>query len=213
MSKFYNGIFSLILIFASFNFISCDEKNKPEPVLPVQQVQKPEEPVEKTQPAEIPPIEQTITPKTEEKPSENDAEYLRSINNLTDTESVSKEEFSEDKKEILRIISELSEIMEKQDISEWLNYIEPTSKEYYSNPLNLKKAQKKLPNKSIQLKNLNDYFKYIFIPSRKRSKVDEIRYISKTNIKAVEVKDDESIIVYYYFTKVNGKWLVHLPQI
>ena len=137
MSKFYNGIFSLILIFASFNFISCDEKNKPEPVLPVQQVQKPEEPVEKTQPAEIPPVEQTITPKTEEKPSENDAEYLRSINNLTDTESVSKEEFSEDKKEILRIISELSEIMEKQDISEWLNYIEPTSKEYYSNPLNV----------------------------------------------------------------------------
>ena len=68
-------------------------------------------------------------------------------------------------------------------------------------------------NKTIQLNGIGDYFKHVFIPSRKRSNVDEIRYISKTNIKAVEVKDDGSTVVYYQFVKVNGKWLVHIPTL
>ena len=43
----------------------------------------------------------------------DDEEYLRSTNELTDAEKVSKEEFEEDKAEVLRIISELSKVMEK----------------------------------------------------------------------------------------------------
>ena len=54
---------------------------------------------------------------------------------------------------------------------------------------------------------------HVFIPSRKISKVDEIRYISKTNVKAVEVREDKSILVYYYFQKIDGKWLVNLPKL
>ena len=140
-------------------------------------------------------------------------EYLRSINQLSDTESVSKKEFSEDKRTILEIISELAIIMETEDCMEWINYIEPASLEYYKNPVNLRKAQRKLPNKTIELKNIEDYFKYIFIPSRKNRQIDEIRYISKSSIKAVQVDDDFSTIVFYYFVKVDGKWMVHLPEL
>ena len=74
-------------------------------------------------------------------------------------------------------------------------------------------AQKKLPNKMLQINTIKDYFNYVFIPSRKISKVDEIRYISKTNVKAVEVREDKSILVYYYFQKIDGKWLVNLPKL
>ncbi|MCQ2589695.1 MAG: hypothetical protein MJ179_04650 [Treponema sp.] len=148
----------------------------------------------------------------EPEPSEDDEEYLRSINNLVE-ESVTKAEFTDDKSAILTIISDLSEIMETKDAKRWLVYIEPESVNYYSNITNLKKAQKKLPNKAISLNNITDYFNYVFIPSRKRSQVDEIRYISKSNIKAVQVKDDKSIVVYYYFTKIDGKWFIHLPPI
>ena len=144
---------------------------------------------------------------------EEDEEYIRSTNGLKNDEIVTKEEFIDDKAEILHIISELQDIMEKEDTEEWLKYISPDSIRYYSSPANIRKAQKKLPNKTIQLNGIGDYFKHVFIPSRKRSNVDEIRYISKTNIKAVEVKDDGSTVVYYQFVKVNGKWLVHIPTL
>ena len=141
---------------------------------------------------------------------EDDEEYIRSTNELKNDELVTKEEFIDDKTEILHIISELQDIMEREDTEAWLKYISPDSIRYYSSPANIRKAQKKLPNKTIQLNGIGDYFKHVFIPSRKRSNVDEIRYISKTNIKAVEVKDDGSTVVYYQFVKVNGKWLVHI---
>lgn len=163
--------------------------------------------------------QEVVTPLTPEDPIiteeqlQEDAEYLRSINNIKTEEVVTKEEFSEDKTEILRIIQELSIIMQEHDVNSWLNYITPESKAFYSNPINLRKAQKKLPNKMLQLNSIKDYFNYVFIPSRKISKVDEIRYISKTNVKAVEVREDKSILVYYYFQKIDGKWLVNLPKL
>lgn len=145
-------------------------------------------------------------------PDEVDEEYIRSTTELGN-DTVTKQEFVEDKAEILRIIAEMSEIMETQDVKRWLNYIDPESIKYYSTPANVRKAQKKLPDKTIQLNGIGDYFKYVFIPSRKRSEVDEIRYISKTNIKAVKVKSDNSINVYYYFVKIDGNWLVHIPTL
>lgn len=156
-------------------------------------------------------IEETVEIKSQN--DLDDEEYIRSTNNLSTEELVTKEEFADDKAEILRIISELQVIMDKGDVNGWLSYIAPDSIKYYSNPANIRKAQKKLPNKTIVLNGIGDYFKYVFIPSRKRSEVQEIRYISKTNIKAVDIKDDGSVIVYYQFVKINDKWLVHIPSL
>ena len=52
----------------------------------------------------------------------------------------------------------------------------------------------------------------IFVPSRKNRTVEEIRYISRDSVKAVEVRD-ETDIVYYNFVKTNGKWLVRIPYL
>lgn len=140
-------------------------------------------------------------------------EYLRSIEEINSEEAVSQQEFFDDKAAILQIISELSVVIDENDVNSWLTYLDPESKKYYSNPANLRKAQRKLPNKLILLKTIKDYFENVFIPARRASKVDEIRYISKTEVKAVEVKEDNSIVVYYYFKKINDKWFVNLPTI
>lgn len=177
-------------------------QEEPEPVVEVLPIEEPE--IQEPEEVVIIPLEE---------PDVDEDEYLRSIDNLDSSESVTKTEFNDDKNAILNAISELSKIMESQDFNKWLSYLEPDSIEYYSNPVNLRKAQKKLPNKTITIRNIEDYFKFVFIPSRQRSQVDEIRYISKSSIKAVQVKEDKSIVVYYYFTKVGNKWLVHLPMI
>lgn len=141
-------------------------------------------------------------------PTAEDEEFTRSTHDVV----ITKEEFSSDKKQILEIIKELSGIMDDYNYSAWLKYIDDESKAYWSNPANLKNASKRLPVKNLRLNNLSDYFRYVFVPSRKGRTIEEIRYISRNTIKAVHVNGDQDI-VFYYFTKQNGKWFVRIPPL
>jgi hypothetical protein len=184
---------SLLVCTCIFLFASC-QTTKP--------AAEPVKPVEPEIPAPAP------EPVPEEKQAQADDEYLRSVNSM----DISKDTFAEDKRQIMEIISGLSEIMQNYNYDGWISYIDEESKVYWSNPNNLRKASKLLPVKGLKLNNLNDYFLYVFCPSRKGRSVDEIRYISKTNVKAVQVQEDTDVI-YYYFQKYDGKWLVHLPPL
>jgi len=201
-------IYIILLAIIGISFLSCGSTPKAESE--IQEIEA-EETVDEVIEDEIMDVDDEVIDLTESEPDEE--EYIRSTNNLSSDELVTKQEFADDKAQILKIIDEMQEIMETEDVDGWLKYIAPDSIRYYSSPANIRKAQKKLPNKTIVLNGIGDYFKYVFIPSRKRRSVDEIRYISKTNIKAVDVKDDKSIVVYYQFVKINDKWLVHIPTL
>lgn len=206
--------YTLLTFGLLFSIISCgSNKVETEPqVEPPQIIEEPEitETVEIEIPEEIPEEDEIIEILDEYEQAAKE-EYLRSIDQLDASETVTKEEFEEDKAIILQIISELDEIMNSEDFNAWIPYIEEDSLVYYSNPVNLRKAQRKHPNKLIEIKTLSDYFRYVFIQARKNKQIDEIRYISKTSIKAVKVYDDMSVSKYYEFKKIDGKWLVHLP--
>ena len=147
-------------------------------------------------------------------PPEKD-EYHKSVGKLT----VSKDTFESDKAEILRTIEILKTIMSDFDYQSWLLYVDNESKAYWSKPANLKKAQGKLPIKGLQLRTLQDYFKYVFVPSRAGRNITTIRYESENYIKAVQVTNqassetEEKYTVYYYFNKIGGHWQLHLPEI
>ena len=214
--KLLTVIFCIFLLFFSSFIVSCKsddvpQEEKQEEIVPPEVTMEDDEPAPVEEPIVIDEPEEEIEEIIEI--SKEEEEYLRSTNNLDETTIVTKEEFNEDKATILKIISELQVVMDTKDSKKWLTYLDPESIHYYSNPVNLRNAQKKLPSKYVKLNNISDYFYYVFIPSRKRSQVDEIRYISKTNIKAVQVREDYTTVVYYYFTKINGKWLVHLPPV
>ncbi len=163
-------------------------------------------------PAQDAAVEQPA-PSAETKPV-ND-EYSRSVGNVT----VSKDTFEADKAEIISIITKMNSIMKDFDYQSWLLYVDDESKEYWSKPANLRKAQSKLPVKGLRLNNLHDYFKYVFVPARAGRDVTEIRYVSDTYVKAVQVVEDateteeEKTLVYYFFNKINGHWAVHLSEI
>ncbi len=208
-------IFVLFALVLGVFLISCGST-------PVADEVKPEAPkVEEAKPVEEPQeiddvedVDDEVELINEEvKPEEDEEEYKRSIQALSAEELVTKDEFAEDKAEILRIIKELQKVMEKEDVEAWLSYVDKDSKNFYSNPANIRKVNKKLPNKAIVLNGIGDYFKYVFIPSRKNREITEIRYISKTNVKAVQVNEDHSITRYYQFIKVNGKWYVQLDRV
>jgi len=147
--------------------------------------------------------EKTVTAVNEE-----DKEYNRSIGNLT----VSKDVFNEDKASIQQIIKELDVVMKEVSYKKWITYIDQESIDYWSKPVNLKKASSKLPKKGLVLRSLEDYFKFVFIPSRAGRDVPEIRYETNTYVKAVQFQEEQDVI-YYHFNKIDGKWKLHLPQV
>lgn len=159
-------------------------------------------------------------PKKESEPPKivvivEDEEFNRSTSEV----DVTKETFSADKAAILEMIDKMIPIMESANFNEWVKCVDQKSRSYWSNRVNLTAASKRLPNKQVKLRNLNDYFKYVFIPSRKGRKVEEIRYVTTDNIKAVQIKpnanDSKEIqdVVYYNFVKINGEWLIRLPPL
>ena len=164
---------------------------------------------------ELPPLLEEIIVEEEIKPIEKkteiDEEYFRSTSALKD-ELITQDAFLADKKEILEKIDALAQIMHAQDYGKWLYYLSPSSKAYWQNKKNLADVSSRLPVKGYTLKNLEDYFRMIFIPSRQNSKVDEIRYISSTLVKAVQVRGSQDV-VYYVFIKINNTWLLELDTL
>lgn len=160
-------------------------------------------------------VQQEEIPFPPKKEPEIKDEYQKSVGNLT----VSKDTFEADKAEIIRTINSLKTIMSDFDYQSWLLYVDNESKAYWSKPANLKKAQNKLPVKGLQLKNLQDYFKYVFVPSRAGRDITTIRYESENYVKAVQITStetqdsDEKYTVFYYFNKIDGHWQLHLPEI
>ena len=223
ISKITNTILFAIalLTFAGF-FSSCGSSKvaapTSEPAVEEKPAPTPEEPkveepkVEEAAPAieEPAPIQEEPVPVVEEPVAEEpkaDDEYSRSVGDI----QISRDTFIDDKEKVLQIISELATIMKNMDYNFWLGYVEPASIDYWKLRRNLQKAEKRLPVKGIKLMNLQDYFKQVFVPARKGREVTEIRYISDTYIKAVQVRENQGDIVYYYFNKIGNKWMVHLP--
>lgn len=166
-----------------------------------------QEKVPEVEPPQEPPSAEPEPPPTPAAQKE-DEEYLRSTTDV----NVSRDVFADDKQRILQIISEMEVIMQNRDYGKWLKYITPASAAYYQNQRNLARASERLPYKGMTMKNLQDYFRLVFIPARKGRIVDEIRYISEDYVKAVQVQNSEDI-VYYYFRKANGSWMIDLPPL
>ncbi len=143
-------------------------------------------------------------------PSEDDLEYARSVAGLEG--EISFDLFQSDKNEILAIIAKLDESMRNRDYQLWRSYLTPSSISYWSNRMNLQVLSTRLPGDNVVLRDLPQYFTYMFIPSRIGREVTEIRYDSPVAVKAVQV-DGNVDLVYYDFVKENGKWLVQLQRL
>lgn len=184
------------------------EIKEPEPVAVVEKEEPPkEEPV--TPPA--PPVAQKEPePVVPAQPAPQDDEYTRSVGEVGAI--VSKETFEEDKRTVLHIIDQLDTCMKNMDYKTWVTFLDPESVRYWSQKANLQKAASQLPVRGLKLNSLEDYFKYVFVGARKGRRVDEIRYETDSQVKAVQVNGTNDT-VYYNFKKSNGVWKLHLPPL
>lgn len=221
--------------------IKKQEEKKPEPasVVSSKPVEKKTEPApapkkeepkkEEPKKAEAKPVSLT-TPKPDPKPAveakkeepkkpepAEDEEYNRSVAQITNGKTIDHDTFNKDKEAVLALIGDLDNVMQEQNYDAWLTYLDTESINYWSRRNNLQKAQKRLPVKGLSLTSLQDYFKYVFIPSRQGNKMDEIRYETERSVKAVQIRKNDKgeyvgDTVFYYLRKIDGQWKLHLPQ-
>ena len=121
--------FTALSVLFTFILSACagtPETEQEEPQAPVE-IQDEIETVE-TEPVEVVSDEDDSVIVIDDE-NESDDEYLRSIAALDAQEAVSKQEFADDKREILELINELAIIMETKDTLNWLGYIEDESKD------------------------------------------------------------------------------------
>lgn len=216
-----------------------EKKPEPAPVVSSKPVEKKTEPApapkkeepkkEEPKKAEAKPVSLT-TPKPDPKPAveakkeepkkpepAEDEEYNRSVAQITNGKTIDHDTFNKDKEAVLALIGDLDNVMQEQNYDAWLTYLDTESINYWSRRNNLQKAQKRLPVKGLSLTSLQDYFKYVFIPSRQGNKMDEIRYETERSVKAVQIRKNDKgeyvgDTVFYYLRKIDGQWKLHLPQ-
>lgn len=123
--------------------------------------------------------------------------------------TITKKEKAKAKSEIEIVVTQLNQITHDRDYERWLTYLSDSYKKQYSRPEELKKASESLPGiaKGIKLKDLSDYFHYVFVPSRQNGRVDDIKYLSPKKIRVLK-KDKSQTLIFYSLENISRRWLL-----
>jgi len=176
-----------ILLFACLLVLAACETSSPPP-----------EEVEAVQPQ----VAQTVQPEEQE---------LQSITEETEPEEfvVTEEVYTRTFDEIKELIRNLNEIIQNEDYQSWLMYLSNAYVEKTSDPEYLKEQSQKplLRKNKVNLRNLQDYFIYVVVPSRTQAKLDEIEFIDESQIKAFAMIGDTRALL-YLLVREDSKWKI-----
>ena len=124
---------------------------------------------------------------------------------------ITKETYDQTKAEIEKLVDQLNAITASKQYAKWIELLSEEYKTEYSKAATLKIVSEALPVKGIKLKSLQDYFLYVFVPSRQRIRVDDIRFISPTHVDVIMKQGSTSLLI-YSISNVSGSWKLVAPR-
>lgn len=145
----------------------------------------------------------TTTTAQTEKADQSDANTIVA---QFDTVTITKQTFKITKSEIQLVVEDLNRITYARDYNRWLTYLSDEYRSTLSDPAILEKVSASLPTKGIKLKNLKDYFEYVFVPSRQNMRVDDITFVSPVRVYVIMEITPASSAAIYILEKMNGAW-------
>lgn len=201
----------LVLIALSLLF-SCEEKNKEKKVSVNEEkiVLTPE--LKKEAKPEIKPkkVVETIPEKKQEEPKVQKKEKTipkpeEEIVATFGKVKITKKDYVDTKSEIVSVVEDLNTITANSDYKRWRTYLSDEYVEYFSQKNVLQAVSEKLPIKGIRLNSLNDYFNYVFVPSRKAIRVDDIKFTSPKTVDVI-MHNAGSRLLIYSLEKREEQW-------
>lgn len=183
---------------------SCVSAPETKPVSVAETQVNEEKPQQAQKPAVVEkPVEET-KPKAEAAKSA-DEEVVAQFEGV----SITKKDKEIAKSEIEEVVKKLNEITAKKDYGRWRYWLSTEYKKEFSKPEVLKKTSEGLPSnlKGKQLKSIEDYFYYVFVPSRQNGRVDDIVYLTPTKVRVLKITATQSLI-FYNLEKIGDRWLL-----
>lgn len=101
--------------------------------------------------------------------------------------------------EIRVLVDKLNAIIARKAFVEWKTYLDKDYNRIYSDPVLLKEYSANSPflkQFNIKLKTLEDYFKYVVVPSRADTVVDDISFVDENRVNVWTVVDNEKVLLY-----------------
>ena len=123
--------------------------------------------------------------------------------------SITKKDKEIAKSEIEEVVKKLNDITAKKDYGRWRYWLSTEYKKEFSKPEVLKKASEGLPSnlKGKQLKSIEDFFYYVFVPARQNGRVDDIEYLTPTKVRVFKIEPKRTLI-FYNLEKIDNRWLL-----
>lgn len=126
------------------------------------------------------------------------------------TYHVSQETYDKTFNEIYEFIEKIQKTMDTEDYNSWKSILTQEYISKNSDPSYLKRISEEpsLKNSNIALRNLKDFFLFVFIPSRTGIKMDRIEFISGTRVKVIAIVNNTNYVIYLLEKENNKLWKI-----
>ncbi len=121
---------------------------------------------------------------------------------------VSQEKYASSLKEIRQLITKLNQIIQNEDFQQWLTYLDSAYIRAYSDPARLKALTQNSPVlKGVPIRNLEDYFNFVVVPSRSQAQVDDITFVDQDRVEAwMYIKNVKALL--YQLKLYGNQWKI-----
>jgi hypothetical protein len=130
------------------------------------------------------------------------------------TFKVTNEQYASTKEDVQHFIDGLNRIIIRRDYNSWKAALSPEYFNKISSPENLQQVSElpAMKTRRIVLKNAEDYFINVVVPSRANSRVDDIEFIGENRVKAFTVitstSGEEQRLRLYDLEKTGNIWKI-----
>lgn len=123
-----------------------------------------------------------------------------------DNVAITKKAYVNTKSEIELVVDDLNKITLDRDYTRWLAYTSEEYRNVFSGREVLDQVSASLPTKGIRLRSLQDYFNYVFVPSRQNMRVDDIQFVTPTRVYVIMEITPSSPAAIYILEKTTEGW-------
>jgi len=163
-------------------------------------------------------------PSEEQHSEEPPSEELILAGHAFDPDNVSNELYESTKTEIQDLIQRLDNIIRARNYNAWLGYLSESYRSTISSAAFLEERTEELHRRdqlvaaatgkdprSVEkkvLRTLRDYFDHVVVPSRANDRVDDIAFISETEVRAYTVNNRGTRLILYDLGMIGGTWKI-----
>ena len=135
-----------------------------------------------------------------------------------DPSRVSQAHYTTTRDEVQQFIEKLNQIIRTRNYNAWLETLSQEYIDEYSSPRTLQRISDEdlMKRQGIVLRNLNDYFTRVFVPSRNPSRIQsnivDIEFVTANRVRAFITRTnnagEESREILYNLEKINNEWKI-----